>query len=73
MLSYEKSTHALKISVWKTIHMFALPYEKKLQKYAFLKQNCVKRIDEVPYHSSFFYKLNFVLRRQFFMSMGEYL
>ena len=30
MLSYEKSIHALKISVWKAIHMFALPYEKRV-------------------------------------------
>ena len=32
----------------------------KLQKYAFLKQNNFMRIDELPYHSSLFYQLNFV-------------
>ena len=32
----------------------------KLQKYAFLKQNNFMRIDELPHHSSLFYKLNFV-------------
>ena len=35
----------------------------KITKYAFLKQNSFMRIDELPYHSSFFYKLNFVSRR----------
>ena len=30
MLLYEKFIHALKISVWKAIHMFALPYEKRV-------------------------------------------
>ena len=32
----------------------------KLQKYAFLKQKNFMRIHELPYHSSLFYKLNFV-------------
>ena len=31
------------------------------------------RIDELPYHSSLFYKLNFVSRRQFFINIGKYL
>ena len=44
----------------------------KLQKYAFLKQNNFMRIDELPYHSSLFYKLNFVSRRQFFINIGKY-
>ena len=44
----------------------------KLQKYAFLKQYNFMRIDELPYHSSFFYKLNFVSRRQFFINIGKY-
>ena len=44
----------------------------KLQKYAFLKQNNVMRIDELPYHSSLFHKLNFVSRRQFFITIGKY-
>ena len=30
------------------------------------------RIDELPYLSSLFYKLNFVSRRQFFMNIGKY-
>ena len=30
------------------------------------------RIDELPYHSSLFYKLNFVSRRQFFINIGKY-
>ena len=29
------------------------------------------RIDELPYHSSLFYKLNFVSRRQFFINIGK--
>ena len=29
------------------------------------------RIDELPYHSSFFFNLNFVLRRQFFINIGK--
>ena len=29
------------------------------------------RIDELPYHSSPFYKLNFVSRRQFFINIGK--
>ena len=44
----------------------------KLQKYAFLKQNNFMRIDELPYHSSLFYKLDFVSRRQFFINIGKY-
>ena len=44
----------------------------KLQKYAFLKQNNFMRIDELTYHSSPFYKLNFVSRRQFFINIGKY-
>ena len=44
----------------------------KLQKYAFLKQNNFMRIDELLYHSSLFYKLNFVSRRQFFINIGKY-
>ena len=44
----------------------------KLQKHAFLKQNNFMRIDELPYHSSLFYKLNFVSRRQFFINIGKY-
>ena len=44
----------------------------KLQKYAFLKQNIFNRIDELPHHSSLFYKLNFVSRRQFFINIGKY-
>ena len=44
----------------------------KLQIYAFLKQNTFLRIDELPYHSSFFCKLNFVSRRQFFINIGKY-
>ena len=44
----------------------------KLQKYAFLKQNNFMRIDELPYHSSLFYRLNFVSRRQFFINIGKY-
>ena len=44
----------------------------KLQKYAFLKQNNFMRIGELPYHSSLFYKLNFVSRRQFFINIGKY-
>ena len=44
----------------------------KLQKYAFLKQNNFMRIDELPYLSSLFYKLNFVSRRQFFINIGKY-
>ena len=44
----------------------------KLQKYAFLKQNNFMRIDELPSHSSLFYKLNFVSRRQFFINIGKY-
>ena len=44
----------------------------KLQKYVFLKQNNFMRIDELPYHSSLFYKLNFVSRRQFFINIGKY-
>ena len=30
------------------------------------------RIDELPYHSSLFYKLNFVSRKQFFVNIGKY-
>ena len=30
------------------------------------------RIDELPHHSSFFYKLNFVSRMQFFINIGKY-
>ena len=30
------------------------------------------RIDELPYRSSLFYKLNFVSRRQFFINIGKY-
>ena len=30
------------------------------------------RIDEFPYHSSLFYKLNFVSRRQFFINIRKY-
>ena len=44
----------------------------KLQKYAFLKQNNFMRIDELPYHSSLFNKLNFVSRRQFSINIGKY-
>ena len=44
----------------------------KITKYAFLKQNNFMRIDELPYHSSLFYKLNFVSRRQFFINIGKY-
>ena len=44
----------------------------KLQKYASLKQINFMRIDELPYHSSLFYKLNFVSRRQFFINIGKY-
>ena len=44
----------------------------KLQKYVFLKQNNFMRIDELPYHSSLFYKLIFVSRRQFFINIGKY-
>ena len=44
----------------------------KLQKYVFLKQNNFMRIDELPHHSSLFYKLNFVSRRQFFINIGKY-
>ena len=44
----------------------------KLQKYALLKQNNFMRIDELPHHSSLFYKLNFVSRRQFFINIGKY-
>ena len=40
-------------------------WEDPLQKYAFLQQNNFMRIDELPHHSSLFYKLNFVSRRQF--------
>ena len=47
-------------------------YFVKLQKYAFLKQNNFMRIDELPYQSSLFYKLNFVSRRQFFINIGKY-
>ena len=44
----------------------------KLQEYAFLKQNNFMRIDELPYHYSLFYELNFVSRRQFFTNIGKY-
>ena len=37
-----------------------------------MKQNNFMRIDELPYHSSLFYKLNFVSRRQFFINIGKY-
>ena len=30
------------------------------------------RIDELPYNSSLFYKLNFVSRRQYFINIGKY-
>ena len=30
------------------------------------------RIDELPFNSSLFYKLNFVSRRQFFINIGKY-
>ena len=30
------------------------------------------RIDELPHHSSLFYKLNFVSKRQLFINMGKY-
>ena len=30
------------------------------------------RIDKLPHHSSLFYKLNFVSRRQFFINIGKY-
>ena len=30
------------------------------------------RIDDLPYHSSLFYKLNFVSRRQIFINIGKY-
>ena len=42
------------------------------KKNAFLKQNHFIRIDELPYHSSLFYKLNFVSKRQFFINIGKY-
>ena len=37
-----------------------------------MKQNNFMRIDELPYNSSLFYKLNFVSRRQFFINNGKY-
>ena len=37
-----------------------------------MKQNNFMRIDELPYHFSLFYKLNFVSRRQFFINIGKY-
>ena len=37
-----------------------------------LSRFCLMRIDELPYHSSLFYKLNFVTRRQFFINIGKY-
>ena len=39
---------------------------------SWLKQNNFMRIDELPYHSSLFYQLNFVSRRQFFINIGKY-
>ena len=44
----------------------------KLHTYALLKQNNYMRIDGLPYHSSLFYKLNFVSRRQFFINIEKY-
>ena len=44
----------------------------KITKICFLKQNNFMRIDELPYHSSLFYQLNFVSRRQFFINIGNY-
>ena len=46
----------------------------KITKYALklLKQNSFIRIDELLYHSSFSYKLNFVSKRQFFINIGKY-
>ena len=37
-----------------------------------MKQNNFMRIDELPYHSSLFSKLNFVSRRQFFINIEKY-
>ena len=37
-----------------------------------LKQYNLMRIDELPYHSSLFYKLNFVSRKQVFINIGKY-
>ena len=49
----------------------AIHHFVKLQKYAFLKPNSFMRIDELPYHSSFFYKLFFSMR-QLFINIGKY-
>ena len=37
-----------------------------------MKQNNFMRIDKLPHHSSLFYELNFVSRRQFFVNIGKY-
>ena len=37
-----------------------------------MKQNIFMCIDELPYHSSPFYKLNFVSWKQFFINIGKY-
>ena len=37
-----------------------------------LFENTFMRIDELPHHSSLFYNLNFVSRRQFFINIGKY-
>ena len=44
----------------------------KITKICLLETNNFMRIDELPYHSSLFYKLNFVSRRQFFINIGKY-